>query len=132
MQGLFALLQSLGPMAAQGIDPTPVLNAASTFIKLRQDGKPVADAITEAFKPKEQPATEEPAGSETSSPDQQGGPPENNLEGVNANGLPTGVAPGQAGLPAGGRPDIQQMIAGMRGGRTTMDSTVTRRIPIGG
>jgi hypothetical protein len=131
MQGLFALLQSLGPMAAQGIDPTPVLHAASTFIKLRQDGKPVADAITEAFKPEPQPEAE-PTGPETSSPDQTQGGPGNNLEGVNANGLPTGVAPGQAGLPAGGRPDIQQMIAGMRGGRPTMDSTVTRRLPIGG
>lgn len=135
MQGMFALLQSMGPMAAQGMDPTSVMHSAATFIKLRQDGVPVADAIAQAFAPPAPPQDASQNGSETSSPNPgdpnaQGGAA-NGVDGVNPNGLPTGVAPGQAGLPPGGRPDLEQMISGMRGGRPVLDSTVNRRIPIG-
>lgn len=137
MQGLFALLQSLGPMAAQGMDPTPVLHAASTFIKLRESGTPVAEAIKQAFTP--EPAdndgdeTAQTTDAQGAANDQQqqgpGGP--GGVPGVSPNGLPTGVAPGQAGLPPGGRPDLQTLIAGMRGGSPTMSGTVTRKTAIG-
>jgi hypothetical protein len=33
-------------------------------------------------------------------------------------------------MSPGGMPDIATMIAGMRGGRPVMDSTVTRRMPV--
>lgn len=129
MQGLFALLQALGPIASQGGDPSPVLRAASTFIKLRQQGVAVADAITQAFTPPAPPPEQqapEQAPADPNAPPQGGG-----LEGVGANGLPTGVAPGQAGLPPGGRPDIQTLIAGMHGNSPTMSGVVTRKTAIG-
>jgi hypothetical protein len=137
MQGLFALLQSLGPMATQGLDPMPVLKAATTFIKARRDGIPVEEALERAFTPPEQPPA--PAGGAPSDPlaglGQGGGDivpgAVGDIPGVNANGLPTGVAPGQAGMPPGGMPDIATLVAGMRAGRPVMDSTVTRRMPTG-
>lgn len=137
MQGLFALLQSLGPMATQGLDPMPVLKAATTFIKARRDGVPVEEALERAFTPPEQPPA--PAGGAPSDPlaglGQGGGDivpgAVGDIPGVNANGLPTGVAPGQAGMPPGGMPDIATLVAGMRAGRPVMDSTVTRRMPTG-
>jgi hypothetical protein len=132
MQGIFALLQSFGPMAAQGMDPTPVMQNAAKFIKLRQDGMSVADAVVEAFGQKADISGDaSQSGSSPNDAGNGGGDAQNGVEGVNPNGLPTGVAPGQAGLPAGGRPDLEQMIAGIRGGRPVMDNTVNRRIPIG-
>lgn len=137
MQGLFALLQSLGPMATQGLDPMPVLKAATIFIKARRDGVPVEEALERAFTPPEQPAA--PEGGAPADPlaglGQGGGDivpgAIGDVPGVNANGLPTGVAPGQAGLPPGGMPDISTLVAGFRAGRPVMDSTVTRRLPTG-
>lgn len=133
MQGMFALLQSMGPMIAQGMDPTPVMHAAATFIKLRQEGTPVADAIQQAFQPPQQP--DNPAAEPTSDATAGANPPPDQgpgtVPGVNPNGLPTGVAPGQAGMPPGGRPDLQTLIAGMRGGSPTMSGTVTRKTAIG-
>jgi hypothetical protein len=133
MQGLYALLQSLGPMAAAGQDPMPVLKAATAFIKARRNGIPVEVAMEKAFTPPE-PTPEEQAAQAAAAAGPvdpaAGGAPGADIPGVNANGLPTGVAPGQAGLPPGGMPDIATMVAGMRAGRPVMDGTVTRRIPI--
>lgn len=135
MQGLFALLQSLGPMATQGMDPMPVLKAATAFIKARRNGTPVEVAMEQAFTPPE-PSPEEQAAQAAAQAGTPAGPgPEaagggGDIPGVNANGLPTGVAPGQAGLPPGGMPDIQTLVAGLRGNRPVLDSSVTRRIPV--
>lgn len=144
MQGLFALLQSLGPMATQGLDPMPVLRAATIFIKARRDGVPVETALERAFTPPEPPPAPPgaPAGAGDAAPIDPlaqlgagGGDivpgAVGDVPGVNANGLPTGVAPGQAGLPPGGMPDIATLVAGMRAGRPVMDSTITRRLPTG-
>jgi hypothetical protein len=139
MQGLFALLQSLGPMATQGLDPMPVLKAATIFIKSRRDGVPVEEALERAFTPPEPEPAPPAAPGAPRDPlaglGQGGGDivpgAVGDIPGVNANGLPTGVAPGQAGLPPGGMPDIATLVAGMRAGRPVMDSTITRRLPTG-
>jgi hypothetical protein len=139
MQGLFALLQSLGPMATQGLDPMPVLKAATIFIKSRRDGVPVEEALERAFTPPEPepapPAAPGAPGDPLAGLGRGGGDivpgAVGDIPGVNANGLPTGVAPGQAGLPPGGMPDIATLVAGMRAGRPVMDSTITRRLPTG-
>jgi hypothetical protein len=39
-------------------------------------------------------------------------------------GLPTGTVPGQAGMGAGGAPDLQTLIAGMRNGKPQLDAAV--------
>jgi hypothetical protein len=48
-QGLFSLIQSSGPMAAQGQDPTPVIQLAVSFIKDLENGVMVEDAVANAF-----------------------------------------------------------------------------------
>lgn len=132
-QGLLALMQGIGPMMAQGGDVMTVLKAASTAIAQRQKGRPLHEAITEAFTPEEAPPEPdlmtEPQGAplgEGAAPGPGGG-----LEGIRPNGLPQGVAPGQAGLGPGGMPSILSLIAQMRGGRADMQAGVMRKVPTG-
>jgi hypothetical protein len=49
------------------------------------------------------------------------------------NGLPEGVAPGQAGLPPGGQPTVSQMVAGFRGNANlpVNSATIRRTVPTG-
>ena len=59
-----------------------------------------------------------------------GGPGEN-LEGLSSSGLLRGVAAGQAGMPAGGRPDLQMLMASLgAGGQPQLSAGVSRRLPI--
>lgn len=133
-QGLFGLLQGLGPMAAQGMDPRPYLRTAAEIIKGRQDGQELQELFIRAFAPEVQadpnappPGGQSPDGSAGSTP---GGAQA--LPGQDAtSGLPAGVVPGQAGMPAGGAPDLQTLIAGMRHGNVQMDAAVSRRLPAG-
>lgn len=113
-QGLFAVVQSSGQMAAQGQDPMPTILLAVETIKALEDGKSVEDAISDAY---EKQKAEQAAKAAEQQTQGQGGPaPSGGGEGMGAEqGLPFGVAPGQAGLPPGGRPTLEQMIAGFRG-----------------
>lgn len=126
-QGLNALLAGLGPMAAQGIDPLPFLRSAAKIIKGRQNGQELHELFLEAFEPEtmnpktdaEEAAEGDPAAA---------GP--GALPGQDPNsGLPSGVVPGQAGMAPGGAPDLQTLVAGIRGGRPQMDAAVSRRLP---
>jgi hypothetical protein len=126
LQGLFAMIQSVGPVVAQGGNPLPMMQSAAKFMDLRQRGKDVKTAMIAAFTPPE-PTPEELAAQQAQA-QAQGAPPAGGLPpGVDANGLPQDVAPGQAGMPPGGQPDIQSLIAGLRNGRPTMDAAVSRR-----
>lgn len=130
-QGLLALMQGIGPMMAQGGDVMKVLTAASTAIAQRQKGKPLHEAITEAFTPEEAP----PGLAESMSPDggpvPEGSAPGGGLEGIRPNGLPQGVAPGQAGMGPGGMPSIMSLISEMKGNRANMQAGIMRKLPIG-
>jgi len=54
------------------------------------------------------------------------------LEGIDATGRLRGVAPGQAGLPPGGRPDLNFLLAGLSSrGEPNLSANVSRRVPIG-
>jgi hypothetical protein len=136
-QGLFGLLQGLGPLAAQGQDPRPFLRAAAEIIKGRQNGKQLEQLFIDAFAPDvmtdpEQAAKDQAANAAM----QQGGPGASVDNGGQAlpgqdpnSGLPAGTVPGQAGMAPGGAPDLQTLVAGMRGGRPQLDAAVTRRLP---
>ena len=53
------------------------------------------------------------------------------LEGIDAMGRVRGVAPGQAGLPPGGRPDLNFLLAGLSArGEPNLSASVSRRVPI--
>lgn len=133
-QGLFGLLQGLGPMAAQGQDPRPFLRVAAEIIQGRQNGKPLEDLFVTAFSPQvmADPAAAQQGQDPTGAPPQSPGGGGQALPGQDpTSGLPSGITPGQAGMPAGGAPDLQTLIAGMRHGNVQMDAAVSRRLPAG-
>lgn len=144
-QGMYAMLQSIGIMAEQGQDPAQVLFKAAKVIELREKGKSMAEAIIESFQPpKEKPEEIPPQGQ--GGPEEQeqagagpggppgpggpGGPGQGAPPGIQPSGLPSGVAPGQAGESPGGRPDLQELLAGLSSsGAPNLTAGVRRRIP---
>ncbi len=122
-QAVFGYVQNMGAMAASGADPLPLLKSVALFYDGLEKGTPMSRLLVEAFTPPP-PTEEELAAQEVAAAAgaaAQGAPPDA--------GGPPGVAPGQAQLGPGGMPDIQTLIAGLRGGRPTLDASVSRRIP---
>lgn len=140
-QGLSALLQGLAPLIAQGQDPRPYLLAGARVVRGRANGEALEDVMLDAFDPKNM----QPPPAEGDQQAQDGsagvtGPGGQLAPGADAsapgaadvnNPLPDGVAPGQAGMPPGGQPSIQMLVAGMRNGKAQMNAQVSRRIPVG-
>lgn len=139
-QGLFQLVSAIGPMAMQGQDPTQIVNLVAQITKDRQDGKSIEEAALGAFQAyaqaqqqaaqQAQQAQEEAAeGQPGTAPGGPGGP-----AGGDLGQLPEGVAPGQAGLPPGGRPTVQNMLAGFRGqgNNAVLQDVLQRRVPTTG
>lgn len=134
-QGLMGLTQAFGPMVMQGQNPMPVLQSMAKVIALRKKGISMEDALVQAFTPPEPEESELPAPPEPGMPGPQGAPPGPGGElppGVQESGLMQGQAPGQAGKPPGSLPDIQNLMATLRGqGSPRMEATVSRRRAIG-
>lgn len=126
-QGVFAMLSSAGIMAQQGMDPTQLLRNAAGIIALREKGVPMAEAILKTFETP--PAPPSPAAGGPGAPGSEGSP--GALQGQNpTTGAPMGVAPGQAGMGAGGRPDLQTLLAGLTsGGQPNLSASVKRSVP---
>lgn len=129
-QGVFALLSSIGIMAQQGMDPTMLLTNAAKLIDLRER-MPMHEAILTAFEPEPQPA---PPTSAAEVPG-AGGPGEGQGAGVPfgvnpTTGAPGGIAPGQAQMGPGGKPDVMSLLAGLTSsGRPTASASVKRSVP---
>lgn len=139
-QAVAGYAQAIPVLAQQGQDPGEVLSRLSTIILGRQKGKAIEDIVSEAFAPKEMPTppgVEQP-GAETATstagvPEQA--PPGGGGEvpvGLNAaTGQLRGVAPGQAGMAPGGRPDLQTLLASIgSSGQPNLSAGVQRRMPI--
>ena len=138
-QAVAGYAQAIPVLAQTGQDPGEILERLSQIILGRQKGRPIEEVIAEAFaKDEEEEVVAAPgmgmegeAGFETGSPmgpGQAGDIP----DGLSpATGMLRGVAPGQAGMPQGGRPDMQQLLASLTsGGQPNLSAGVTRRIPI--
>jgi hypothetical protein len=129
-QGLIALLQGVGQLAAQGGDPLPYLRAAATILDGRKAGKDLDQLMLKAFDPQtlhpQPPAGAAPA-------DQAGGapPPEASAPGAQD---PTGQGgpPAPPGVAPGGPVPLQMLVAGMRNGNPQMQAAVSRRLPATG
>lgn len=139
-QGVFALVQSSGQLAAAGQDPMPIINLAVSVIKALQDGQPVEDAVAAAYQVMQQAQQAAQQQAQQQAQDalaaQGGGAPggdQPDQSGMGSDGRPTGVAEGQAGLPPGGRPPLEQMISGFRGNGSlpVMQNEIRRSVPIG-
>lgn len=127
-QGVFGMLSSIGIMAQQGMDPTQILRNAAQIIALREKGIPVHEAILDTFQSPPAPPSSQQAGG-PGAPAGEG--PAGALQGQNPlTGAPFGVAPGQAELGAGGRPDMQTLLASLgANGKPNLTAGIRRAIP---
>lgn len=125
-QGIFAMLSSAGIMAQQGMDPTMVLAQAASIIEMREKGVPMHEAVLKAFQPEPPPEAAAPPGTPGVEEGGAGVP-----FGMNpTTGAPGGVAPGQAQLGPGGKPDLMSMLAGLTaGGKPSLSTSVKRSVP---
>jgi hypothetical protein len=130
-QGVFSLLSSMGIMAQQGMDPTMILMQAAKMIELRER-MPMHEAILTAFQPEPQPASPTSTGGPPGAP---GAPGEGQGPGVPfgmnpSTGMPGGIAPGQAQMGQGGKPDVMSLLAGLTSsGKPTASASVKRSVP---
>jgi hypothetical protein len=132
-QGLAATAQSIPAMAQMGQDPLTVVTQIAQVIQDFRKGTPIEEAAIAAFTPPEPPPGMNPsepapatAGAPGSEPGSGGLPP-----GMEASGLPEGVAPGQAAMGPGGRPDLSYILSGLSaGGQPQMTANVVRRRPV--
>jgi hypothetical protein len=127
-----AYAQAIPSLATQGQDPGEILSRIANVIDGRQKGRPIEQVIAEAFAPQALPSAEAAApGMEQPVPGSAGEAPSGGASGLSSiTGGPLGVAPGQAGQ--GGRPAVQNLLAGLTGqGKPTLSSSVTRMVPAG-
>ena len=137
-QAVSGYAQAIPVLAQAGQDPGEILSRLSQIILGRQKGRPIEEVVSEAFMPEEMPTPPgvEPTGEEAAG--MVGAPGEvppggggEGLEGLSSSGLMRGVAQGQAGMPAGGRPDLQMLLAGLgAGGQPNLQASISRRLPI--
>lgn len=114
-QAMFGMLGNLPVMAQQGMDPYEIISKVATVMQQRDKGVPLVDSMAKAFEPKPQPQT---LGEAEAAQQPPGGP----------GGMP--AAPGQAEMGPGGRPDLQQLLAGLSaGGGVNASASVRRQIP---
>jgi hypothetical protein len=127
-QAMAGYAQAIPVLAQQGQDPQQILSAIATVIEGRRRGIPIEETIKEAFAPpEEENAAENAAEGGVEEPGSAGG----GVDGLGPTGLLKGVAPGQAGMAPGGRPDLQMMLAGLNAqGQPNLTAAVSRRSAI--
>ena len=126
MGALQAYTQAIPQMAAQGQDPSPIVQKIALVIKERQRGKMLEDIIEEVFEPENPPAgPEEQVEQSPVSPGAPGGP---------AGGAPESeIGQGEQPLRGAGivaqRPELQSLLSGLNaaGRGTASVRTINRR-----
>lgn len=131
-QAVAGYAQAIPALASQGQDISQILSRMADVIAGRQQGKPIEALIAEAFAPPEPPpGVESPDGGAAGAPGQAPPGGEGLPPGMGSDGLMEGVAAGQAGMGPGGRPDVQNLLAGLTGrGDAALSANVQRRTPI--
>lgn len=130
-QALAGYVQAIPVLAQNGQDPGDIVRAMSVVIDARKKGKTIEDAVAEAFQPPEPPPAAEPGMPGEPGMEGVAGERPRTPDGLQSSGLLDGVAPGQAGLPPGGRADLATMMAGLTtGGQPSLNVGVSRRQPI--
>jgi hypothetical protein len=119
-QGVFALAQTVGQVAANGQDPTSIIKIGADMIVARNSGQTLEDSFQVAlanYQKAQQEAQQaaqqqmQAAGGGLGGPPGPGGPP----DGGQGGGPMQGQAPGQVGMPPGGLPTVEHLMAGFRG-----------------
>lgn len=134
-QAVAGYAQAIPVLAQNGQDPGEILKRLAMIIEGRLRNKPIEALVVEAFAPQQPPSAgvESPvdAGTPSSPPGMAPPAPGEGVPGMSPMGQLQGVAPGQAGLPAGGRPDLNVLLAGLTGGgQPNLSASVSRRTPI--
>lgn len=120
-QSLAGYAQTIPLLAQQGMDPSEAVNRIAEIVKGIQKGKPLEDVVSKAFAPEPPPPEMMIPGSEPVPPGAPGGSPF---------GGGSQVAPGQAQMGPGGRPDLMTLLAGLgSGGKPTTNVNVKRALP---
>jgi hypothetical protein len=128
VQAVAGYAHAVPMLAQQGQDPGEILGRLGAIIKGVQAGKPLEKVVEEAFTPEPQPPAP-PGGPEDPLAGMMGGGG-GGIDGLQASGLPQGVAPGQATMGPGGRPDLVTMLAGLNsGGGPTLNTNIKRSVP---
>jgi hypothetical protein len=135
MQSISAYAQAIPAMASQGQDPSNVLRSMALVIKGRQKGRAIEDLVAEAFTPEPAPQVSPeqalPTGEAQGAPGQAPSGESQLPPGMQASGRMSGVAPGQAGMAPGGRPDMQMLLAGLSSsGSPVLQAGVSRRTSV--
>ena len=135
-QAVSGYAQAIPVLAQNGQDPGEILTRLALIIEGRQKGRAIEEVIQEAFAPAEPPPGMVDPMVDPSSP-VPGDPMQDpmlggeSLEGIDAMGRVRGVAPGQSGLPPGGRPDLNFLLAGLSArGEPNLSASVSRRVPV--
>lgn len=131
MGALQAYTQAIPQMAAQGQDPSEIIQRIAQVIKERQRGKVLEDIIEEVFTPKNPPAgaqqsVEQPVPSAPGAP--VGGAPSESPMGELGSGAPVGPpfrGPGEVTQ----KPELQSILASLNGSGKASGSvrTISRR-----
>ena len=130
IQAVSGYAQAIPVLAQQGGNPGEVLTKLAAIIEGRSKGRSLEDIVTEAFAPPE------PVAPALGSPEEaammaQGGA-SGGMELNPRTGLPPTVVPGQAGMGPGGRPAVQQLLAGLNSrGNPNLAASVARTSPAG-
>jgi hypothetical protein len=104
-----ALTQAIPQMAANGADPSDIIEKIATVIDMKKKGTSIEDAVMEIFKQEEQ---EQPEPQEA--PAQPGQPMA--PEGMQQGAPPQPAPAGPEGQPAGPPPDVASILARLGGG----------------
>jgi hypothetical protein len=131
IMAMSALAQSIPQLAAAGADPMPIIAQQARFIHLLTKGKTVEQAAEEALQPPKPPPGASTPGAEglPGSESAPGGAP----SGFSDSGLPGDLTSNLANEGPNGRPDLQQMFAGLTGsGAPNLQAGVSRMNPVAG
>jgi len=124
-QGMAGLGAALPAMATQGQDPSDVIARLATVLEQLQRGKSIEEATSVAF-PLPQPEPQPDPAADPAAQGMPGGTP----PGMDPLGMMQGVAPGQAHMGPGGRPDVMSLLANVGSrGQGNLDAGVIRRLP---
>jgi len=108
-----ALTQAIPQMAANGADPSDIIDKIATVIDMKKKGTSIEDAVMKIFKKEEkEEAPGQPEQPEAPEGMQQGAPP---APPQPAQPAPPGPA-GPEGQPAGPPPDVASILARLGGG----------------
>jgi hypothetical protein len=130
IQAVSGYAQAIPILAQNGGNPGEILSKLAAIISGRSKGRALEDIVTEAFTPPE-PAAPAPGSPEEAAMQAQGGAP-GGTELNPRTGLPPSVVPGEAGMGPGGRPPVQQLLAGLNSrGNPTLAASVARMSPAG-